>query len=123
MYFQKNQGLFQEIFIFGSRTMRSIVCESMPSLAVAMVNQTALRAAWLCGRAWFLETRLLHTVQVPTFEKNVMRSEIVEHHLWFTIELSITMPCNFSSFILRHRKKRAELVQYRTELHLLCNPG
>ena len=44
--------------IFDSRTMRSIVCESMPSLAVAMVNQTALRAAWLCGRAWFLETRL-----------------------------------------------------------------
>ena len=40
--------------------------------------------------AWFLETRLLHTVQVPddfrsTFEKNVLRPEVVEHHLWFTI--------------------------------------
>ena len=103
--------------------MRSMVCESMLSDIVAMENQTALRAAWLCGRAWFLETRLLHKVQVPTFEKNVIRSEVVEHHLWFTIELSITMLCNFSSFILRQRKKRAELVQYRTELHLLCNPG
>ena len=25
-----------------------------------MENHRALRAAWLCGRAWFLETRLLY---------------------------------------------------------------
>ena len=44
--------------------MRSIVCESMLAETVAMESQTALRAAWLCGRAWFLETRLLCTVHL-----------------------------------------------------------
>ena len=46
------------LLVFDSRKMRRIVCESMLSDTVAMENQTALRAAWLCGRAWFLETRL-----------------------------------------------------------------
>ena len=68
--------------------MQSTVCESMLSDTVAMENQTALRAAWLCSRVWFLETRLLDTVQVPdgfrsTFEKNVIRPEVerVKKHL------------------------------------------
>ena len=30
---------------------------------------------------------------------------------------------NFSSFMLRQKKKRVELVLHGTELHLLCNPG
>ena len=70
--------------------MRSIVCVSTLSDTVAMENHSALRAEWLFGQAWFLETRLFHTVQVPddfrsTFEKNAMRPEIVEDHLLFTI--------------------------------------
>ena len=55
---------------FDSRTMRSIVCESMLSDTVAMENHSALHAAWLCRRVWFLETRF-------RFEKNVMRPEAV----------------------------------------------
>ena len=58
---------------FDSRTMRSIVCESMLSDMVAMENQTALCAAWLCNRAWFLETRLFHTVQVPHDFQSTLR--------------------------------------------------
>ena len=54
---------------------------SMVSVTISMESHSALRAAWLCGRAWFLETRLLHTVQVPddfrsSFEKDVMRPKL-----------------------------------------------
>ena len=48
----------QNVFTCGSRTMRSVVCESMLSDTAAMENQTALRAAWLCGQAWFFESLL-----------------------------------------------------------------
>ena len=67
--------------LFDSRTMRSIVCECMLSDTVAMENQTALRAAWLCGWAWFLETRLKQQFRFQLDLPDDFRSTFEKKHV------------------------------------------
>ena len=75
---KNSKGFYTLKGIFDSRT---IICEFMLSDTVPMENQTALRAAWLCGRASFLETRLKQQFRFQLDLSDDFRSTFEKKHV------------------------------------------